>query len=124
KAEDGIRDRNVTGVQTCALPISPLGWRTDCRVRRVGLYRITSAWYASRRMVGTDHRHPIVLGRCTLSVLTYRRAIDTLGGHCRYGWPYALAGGICDDQNRRGSTCSRKDASNRPNDAGTHYSGK
>src|SRR5699024_11847471 len=24
QAEDGIRDRNVTGVQTCALPISPL----------------------------------------------------------------------------------------------------
>src|SRR5699024_11848392 len=26
QAEDGIRDRNVTGVQTCALPILP--WRT------------------------------------------------------------------------------------------------
>src|SRR5207249_11027484 len=25
QAEDGIRDRNVTGVQTCALPISILG---------------------------------------------------------------------------------------------------
>src|SRR5699024_11326356 len=25
QAEDGIRDRNVTGVQTCALPISELG---------------------------------------------------------------------------------------------------
>src|SRR5437868_8305542 len=25
QAEDGIRDRNVTGVQTCALPISRLG---------------------------------------------------------------------------------------------------
>src|SRR5699024_6508980 len=25
QAEDGIRDRNVTGVQTCALPILPLG---------------------------------------------------------------------------------------------------
>src|SRR5699024_12212683 len=25
QAEDGIRDRNVTGVQTCALPISLLG---------------------------------------------------------------------------------------------------
>src|SRR5699024_11419893 len=25
RAEDGIRDRNVTGVQTCALPISPPG---------------------------------------------------------------------------------------------------
>src|SRR5699024_12308251 len=27
QAEDGIRDRNVTGVQTCALPISPGRWR-------------------------------------------------------------------------------------------------
>src|SRR5699024_11621595 len=29
QAEDGIRDRNVTGVQTCALPIlgwPPVGW--------------------------------------------------------------------------------------------------
>src|SRR5207249_5378797 len=28
QAEDGIRDRNVTGVQTCALPISPVVSRT------------------------------------------------------------------------------------------------
>src|SRR5699024_2813183 len=28
RAEDGIRDRNVTGVQTCALPISP---SNDCK---------------------------------------------------------------------------------------------
>src|SRR5207249_9072838 len=28
QAEDGIRDRNVTGVQTCALPISIGRWRT------------------------------------------------------------------------------------------------
>src|SRR5699024_12148750 len=27
QAEDGIRDRNVTGVQTCALPISPAAAR-------------------------------------------------------------------------------------------------
>src|SRR5207249_5156696 len=26
QAEDGIRDRNVTGVQTCALPIYPFAW--------------------------------------------------------------------------------------------------
>src|SRR6266705_4512759 len=26
QAEDGIRDRTVTGVQTCALPISRLAW--------------------------------------------------------------------------------------------------
>src|SRR5437868_14435315 len=30
QAEDGIRDRNVTGVQTCALPISNAGAATSC----------------------------------------------------------------------------------------------
>src|SRR5699024_11376931 len=29
QAEDGIRDRNVTGVQTCALPISTQGKQID-----------------------------------------------------------------------------------------------
>src|SRR5699024_11361736 len=29
KAEDGIRDRNVTGVQTCALPILPVVTKGD-----------------------------------------------------------------------------------------------
>src|SRR5207249_8293883 len=33
QAEDGIRDRNVTGVQTCALPIS---W-SSCRLLQSGL---------------------------------------------------------------------------------------
>src|SRR5699024_12087337 len=36
QAEDGIRDRNVTGVQTCALPISrpaPEIWATATRSR-------------------------------------------------------------------------------------------
>src|SRR5256885_7899870 len=31
QAEDGIRDYKVTGVQTCALPISPLERRGDAR---------------------------------------------------------------------------------------------
>src|SRR5207249_8202319 len=35
QAEDGIRDRNVTGVQTCALPISALNskyaWLKICK---------------------------------------------------------------------------------------------
>src|SRR5699024_11324031 len=40
--EDGIRDRNVTGVQTCALPILtitvPIALRTMCvRTARAGL---------------------------------------------------------------------------------------
>src|SRR5699024_3782261 len=33
QAEDGIRDRNVTGVQTCALPILP--WPVGARMRLV-----------------------------------------------------------------------------------------
>src|SRR6266704_2513398 len=41
QAEDGIRDRNVTGVQTCALPISPRrprsGWLGPCGVEHTSL---------------------------------------------------------------------------------------
>src|SRR5437868_1661802 len=33
QAEDGIRDRNVTGVQTCALPISP---SSTCSFSKLG----------------------------------------------------------------------------------------
>src|SRR5699024_12094771 len=33
QAEDGIRDRNVTGVQTCALPISIGGWEASKDMR-------------------------------------------------------------------------------------------
>src|SRR5437868_11265839 len=39
QAEDGIRDRNVTGVQTCALPISLIRWsraRTGSTARPPG----------------------------------------------------------------------------------------
>src|SRR5207245_8173555 len=34
QAEDGIRDATVTGVQTCALPISPepIGYRSDAQL--------------------------------------------------------------------------------------------
>src|SRR2546430_13210763 len=32
QAEDGIRDLTVTGVQTCALPISPRRWRAPKRL--------------------------------------------------------------------------------------------
>src|SRR5207249_8215418 len=35
QAEDGIRDRNVTGVQTCALPISPDGMTTGEQLRAI-----------------------------------------------------------------------------------------
>src|SRR5699024_12135684 len=45
QAEDGIRDRNVTGVQTCALPIYPLvnthlQARMDTYPKRRGVTRV------------------------------------------------------------------------------------
>src|SRR5215210_2724997 len=36
QAEDGIRDTSVTGVQTCALPISSEVWQTTCTAVRRG----------------------------------------------------------------------------------------
>src|SRR5699024_11219770 len=46
KAEDGIRDRNVTGVQTCALPISEnLGdgnYTHDYTFEKAGIYEIAA----------------------------------------------------------------------------------
>src|SRR5205823_7230644 len=38
QAEDGIRDKLVTGVQTCALPIFPLGRTTMDILRDTGNY--------------------------------------------------------------------------------------
>src|SRR5690606_41012078 len=39
QAEDGIRDFHVTGVQTCALPISPLSWANRWSSDSRGCYR-------------------------------------------------------------------------------------
>src|SRR5207249_6329729 len=38
QAEDGIRDRNVTGVQTCALPISNAPKGGDVRLPAIGTF--------------------------------------------------------------------------------------
>src|SRR5207248_8070706 len=45
QAEDGIRDRTVTGVQTCALPICHREWRTR------------AAWSAVASGVEMPHGH-------------------------------------------------------------------
>src|SRR5207249_8247823 len=42
QAEDGIRDRNVTGVQTCALPILLLRQRAEARLSAQKLTRLLS----------------------------------------------------------------------------------
>src|SRR5699024_11316443 len=47
QAEDGIRDRNVTGVQTCALPI----W-ADIRRREPEVYIFDGDWQLVSRCLG------------------------------------------------------------------------
>src|SRR2546430_13183522 len=59
QAEDGIRDLTVTGVQTCALPISHACSRSLC----------WPAWRAAHRPAAARHRRgaPTVAGSASLS---------------------------------------------------------
>src|SRR5215467_4691894 len=53
QAEDGIRDYKVTGVQTCALPISSCGRRSGRKARRS---RSSSAFRTSTRSSRSEER--------------------------------------------------------------------
>src|SRR6266540_1171107 len=71
QAEDGIRDRDVTGVQTCALPISrpdegaPASWRSLPQTRKVA---------AMRRQIGD---RAVVLGASMAGLLAARVLADS-----------------------------------------------
>src|SRR5437868_13606625 len=57
QAEDGIRDRNVTGVQTCALPICPSFRNRSRAIRRAATPPISSRrWRSEERRVGKECR--------------------------------------------------------------------
>src|SRR5438309_4315816 len=72
QAEDGIRDGTVTGVQTCALPISSAGRVTEG----------TRAWPAALMVIGSS-RISLV------SVPVPRSEERRVGKECRSRWsPY------------------------------------
>src|SRR5437667_4905534 len=78
QAEDGIRDRDVTGVQTCALPIST-GGDNDAR----SLRRCLLGHCQTNPRRTAQHNHPLVLQ--TVSRSEERR----VGKECRSRWaPY------------------------------------
>src|SRR6266513_5094497 len=58
QGEDGIRHRNVTGVQTCALPISsgPSGTTMPPPIRPVARPMITARTRSEERRVGKECR--------------------------------------------------------------------
>src|SRR5207249_5279356 len=75
QAEDGIRDRNVTGVQTCALPIShQSGIAIGARFMSLVLALLSTKVDVSSRSRG--------LARSVLRRSEERR----VGKECRSGW--------------------------------------
>src|SRR2546429_3380434 len=76
QAEDGIRDVAVTGVQTCALPISD--WMS-------GMFRFWRCWRGgSRACPWNRHRQG-----STLITRGYRSEERRVGKECRSRWsPY------------------------------------
>src|SRR5258708_32722257 len=58
QAEDGIRDDLVTGVQTCALPISCAAWPWCASRDRYRGIRRTSSWLPFLPFAGCDECRP------------------------------------------------------------------
>src|SRR5437764_6892917 len=69
QAEDGIRDTSVTGVQTCALPISPTN-----RTRSTA--RACSSWLTGRMPYGIGKSRPV----------SARSEERRVGKECRSRW--------------------------------------
>src|SRR5437868_11054648 len=85
QAEDGIRDRNVTGVQTCALPI--LVHAGTC-VNQKPI--VKKGQHVKRGQVvadgpNTDHGE-LALGRNVLVAFMPRSEERRVGKECRCGW--------------------------------------
>src|SRR2546427_6527559 len=82
QAEDGIRDLTVTGVQTCALPISIVLMCSNCALR--------SGCEVPSRLLRTDcSRYPNSWSRRPTVVELTRSEERRVGKECRSRWsPY------------------------------------
>src|SRR5256885_10115474 len=90
QAEDGIRDYKVTGVQTCALPISPDG-TSPPQVALVSKdYFEGFSWRADGLIVGTLWgRHAVVSTTLDRKQPSFRSEERRVGKECRSRWsPY------------------------------------
>src|SRR5256885_4124364 len=76
QAEDGIRDYKVTGVQTCALPISTEVWACTARRHRL---RLRPRWLPPARRAMPGPAGPATW--CAMRAPTTARAATT--GCCR-----------------------------------------
>src|SRR2546430_5290613 len=90
QAEDGIRDLTVTGVQTCALPIS-VTHPTLCRIQVPPNSYRRHQLSSPRLVIGTSgsksSRQPLSLERSGISLI--RSEERRVGKECRSRWsPY------------------------------------
>src|SRR2546426_3318234 len=91
QAEDGIRDYKVTGVQTCALPISKLRHTTDRRRARAGAFRLPARDTRGEADVGEPERAARTECRPFTGVRIWdaRSEERRVGKECRSRWsPY------------------------------------
>src|SRR3712207_7908457 len=84
QAEDGIRDIGVTGVQTCALPISAVPYRW--------LHSLSHHRFESRNRMAAIMSHALRLWRLVLLLalgVALRSEERRVGKECRSRWsPY------------------------------------
>src|SRR5699024_11366722 len=92
QAEDGIRDRNVTGVQTCALPISR---RRSARLHERSLRRSSprdlrgggAPRFSATRRSRTASRESRLVRTCAESTAAHCRSEERrVGKECRARW--------------------------------------
>src|SRR5687767_15700393 len=92
QAEDGIRDKLVTGVQTCALPISAGADDGDRRAEALLVGDEPDGLHAARRVLGQGKGDPLpalgFLGAAAVRlVLRLRSEERRVGKECRSRWP-------------------------------------
>src|SRR2546430_7862036 len=92
QAEDGIRDLTVTGVQTCALPISSADVvvPTDLAVISSPFLFMSNLCFLSKPLTNSRAALPTAPGRLDASTLTVDRSEERrVGKECRSRWsPY------------------------------------
>src|SRR5699024_12030219 len=82
QVEDGIRDRNVTGVQTCALPISKGSWRSPAS-RRSGP---PLGWTSSAARSHAPKELHWLYSTCPAPAAKKRSEERRVGKECRQRW--------------------------------------
>src|SRR2546423_8890374 len=93
QAEDGIRDKLVTGVQTCALPISAATRTAAAQAAAKGLSEAARRWQAATteatRARGSGHSRTQARAAPRASSPTARSEERRVGKECRSRWsPY------------------------------------